>query len=63
MIEQYISAKELSQKLAISRSAVFALVRKGYLPSGILIGGSRRWAVDDIQGALSAMKQKGGVNA
>lgn len=56
MIEQFVSAKELSEKLGICRSGIFALARKGILPQGIRIGGSRRWAVEDIQKALSAMK-------
>lgn len=57
MIEEHISAKGISQKLGISRSAVFALVKRNILPKGILIGGSRRWAVSEIEEVIAKLKE------
>ena len=58
LLGTYLTATEIAQALKISRSGVFTLVRKGNLPRGILIGGSRRWSLESLQQALAAMKQK-----
>ena len=52
----YLTAQEVADALKISRSGVFALVKKGKFPHGILIGGSRRWELHELKEALSAMK-------
>lgn len=56
----FLSAKELSRALGLSRTGLYSLCKRGELPAGIRIGHSRRWCVSEVKNWLS---KKGEVQA
>ena len=56
MEEKFINAEQLAQVLGISKSGVFALVNRGYLPSGYRLGHCRRWLLSEVRKWLDAQK-------
>ena len=56
MEEKFLSAQQLAQALGISKSGVFQLVRRGYLPSGYRLGHCRRWLLSEVRKWLDGQK-------
>ena len=54
---KFLTATQLAQALGICKSTVFAFVRRGLLPRGVLIGHCRRWSLSEVKTALQAMKE------
>ena len=52
MTEGYVTANELAKALRISRCGLYALVRRGELPSGFRLGRSRRWDMSQVRAWL-----------
>lgn len=45
---QYLTVKDVAQRLKLSQSAIFNFLRKGKFPQGLKFGASRRWLMSDI---------------
>ena len=57
-MEKYISAKEIAEKLGVTRSCVWRWAASGKLPKGERIAAKcTRWKESDIVKALEALKQ------
>lgn len=56
----YVSAETLAYRLDMSRSAVYADVKKGLLPQPVLIGGKPRWRWSDVEACIRS--QNGDVS-
>ena len=49
---EYVTVKQLQEALHMSRSGIYQLCRRGYLPQGIRLGRAHRWSVDEINAWL-----------
>lgn len=61
---RFLTARELSQVLGVSRSGVFQLARRGALPAGYRLGHSRRWLLGEVKDWLKEQQtstQKGAM--
>lgn len=45
----YVSAETLAYRLDVSRSTIYADVKKGLLPQPVLIAGKPRWRWSDVE--------------
>ena len=48
-MKKYVTASELAKILRISRCGLYALIRRGELPSGFKLGRSRRWDMSQVR--------------
>ena len=46
---EFVTANELAKALRISRCGLYALVKRGELPSGFRLGRSRRWDMSQVR--------------
>ena len=56
--QEYLSAKELSAKLGLSKFTLHYLAKHSKnFPAGIKIGRARRWKISEIEAYLAARSQ------
>lgn len=55
---EYVTAPELAKALRISRCGLYALVRRGELPSGFRLGRSRRWDMSQVKTFLEERSKR-----
>ena len=55
--QEYLSAKELSARLAIPQNTLYYIAKHGDFPRGIKIGRARRWLASEIEAYLMAQSQ------
>lgn len=51
-----LNVTQVMQRLNISKTSVYGLVKIGVLPKPLKIGGSARWEETEIETAIEAMK-------
>ncbi|MCW9698145.1 helix-turn-helix transcriptional regulator [Avibacterium sp. 20-129] len=54
----YLSAREVAEKLGISRSGIYSLIRSSDFPTPIKFGRLSRWKIADIEHWLNTQEQK-----
>ena len=56
--QEYLSAKELSARLAIPQNTLYFLAKHSKtFPAGIKIGRARRWKISEIEAYLAGQSQ------
>lgn len=48
-MDKFYTAAELMEKLKLTRQTIYNLVKRGELPKGRKIGGSRRWSETELE--------------
>lgn len=48
-MDKFYTAAELMEKLQLTRQTIYNLVKRGELPKGRKIGGSRRWSATELE--------------
>ena len=48
-MDKFYTATELTDKLQLTRQTIYNLVKRGELPKGRKIGGSRRWSETELE--------------
>lgn len=46
--QTYLNAKEIADKLGVSRSGIYSLMKSSHFPAPIKIGRLSRWKVADV---------------
>lgn len=54
MTTEFLTVSDIANLLRVSRSCVYSLVRRGVLPPGFRLGGSRRWSVHELKRYLES---------
>ncbi|WP_367122699.1 helix-turn-helix transcriptional regulator [Sulfurivirga sp.] len=55
----YLSAREAAKRLGISTPGFYRFVKQGLLPAPSKLGKASRWRVDELDRAMSQLKQGG----
>ena len=54
---QFIKASDLARYLNITVASVYNYARQGIIPSGVKIGKSRRWDLDEVKAFIEMRKE------
>ena len=47
-VAQFLTLKDLCQRLKLSQGMIFKLMKSGAIPQGVKFGRVRRWTVNEI---------------
>ena len=48
-VAQFLTLKDLCQRLKLSQGMIFKLMKSGAIPQGVKFGRVRRWTVNEIE--------------